>query len=98
MPLRLSVCFSVIFPLTEICGKPENMLITETVCVSPVLSVHSVAAEELFLPSSSLVPVLLGSKQMTSCMDDLTSCCVETDADDGATCCATSAKRSKRKL
>lgn len=68
------------------------MFIEMCVFVSPVLCVCSAAAETLLLWSSSLMPVLLASKQMTSCMDDLTPRCVETDANEGAANCrATSA-------
>lgn len=57
------------------------------VCVSPVLC--SVAAEMgmLALLSSSLMPVLSVSTQITSCLTDFTSCCDVADAD---SCFATS--------
>ena len=51
---------------------------------------RSVVAEvgTLVLLSSSLMPVLLESRQITSCLTDFTSCCV--DADDDDTCFVTS--------
>ena len=60
--------------------------------MSPVLCVGSVAVEVgmLVLLSSSLMPVLLESKQMTSCLADFTSFCDDTDAEDDGTCCVMS--------
>lgn len=58
-------------------------------CASPVLCVRSVGAKVAtsLLPSSSLRLVPLMSRQITSCLDDFTSCC---DVADAETCFATS--------
>lgn len=71
--------------------------------VSPVFRVCSVVMEVgmLVLLSSSLMPVLLESRQITSCLTDFTSCCDAADADDTDTCFVTSPggrnKRVKKK-
>lgn len=76
----------------------DSMSVCVCVYVSPVLCVRSVVAEmgTLVLLSSSLMPVLLESRQITPFRTDFTSCCDAVDADDDGTCFVTSPGETDR--
>lgn len=64
---------------------------------SPVLCVCSIVVEVVMsvLQSSSLMPVLLESRQITSCLADFTSCCETAEAADDDTCFVMSSREKR---
>lgn len=67
------------------------------VCVSPVLCLCSAVTDDgtVVLPSSSLMLVLLESRQITSCLADFASRSDAADEDDEDTCFVTSPGETK---